>query len=76
MPGSPRISTKTTPGTPAIRARYNARSDGRGLCFFVAIFQLFSYETFSHFTWYKIRRSRQDKSEVKSNPETIILAGT
>src|SRR5271166_5607740 len=30
-----------------------------GLCFFLAIFQLLSYQIFSHFTWYKIRRSRQ-----------------
>src|SRR5208283_2302042 len=29
------------------------------LCFFRAMPQLLSYQTFYHFTWYKIRRSRQ-----------------
>jgi len=36
----------------------SAASCGSGLCFFLAIFQILSYQIFSHFTWYKTRRSR------------------
>src|SRR5271169_1563686 len=37
-----------------------------GVCFFRAIFQLLSYQIFSHFTWYKTRRSRQgDEAELR-----------
>ena len=39
-----------------------------GQCFLRAIFQLLSYQIFSHYTWYKIRRSRQTKIAGEISP--------
>ena len=42
----------------ATSIRRNIATICSGLYFFLTIFQLFSYQIFSHFTWYKIRRLR------------------
>jgi len=36
-----------------------------GLCFYLAIFRLLSYQIFSHFPWHKIRRPVTTVSESK-----------
>ena len=54
----PKVQAEENP-LPTPRAISRMATICSALCFFRAMPQLLSYQIFSHFPWYKIRRSRQ-----------------